>query len=115
MTTQNVAWPTMIVQMVNCQPPKPKKELSAIPVMIPGRASGRTKTYEIVSRPKNRNALTANAPADPSTRAIEVATRAAFRESTSARPASSFCQAELSPFVEKPAIGQLWMFEELKA
>src|SRR5947208_14765414 len=114
---QKVEWPITIVQRDGvrwwtgfC----PKKELSAIPVTTPGRAIGRTSRNVIASRPKNRKRLTAAAAAVPSTSATVVARTAAFSDSTKASRASWSCQAELNHFVVKPAIGQLWVFEELK-
>src|SRR5437868_14940005 len=92
-----------------------KKELSAIPVTTPGSAIGRTSRKLIASRPKKRNRATAAAAAVPRTSATVVATPAAFSESRSASRASVFSQAARNHFVEKPAIGQLWMFDELNA
>ena len=47
--------------------------------------------------------------------AIAVAIAAAFSDRTSALRASSLCHAAWNHLVLNPAIGQLWMFEELKA
>src|SRR3989442_7392787 len=114
---QKVEWPITIVQSEGvrwwtgfC----PKNELSAIPVTTPGRAIGRTSRKVIASRPKKRKRLTAVAAAVPSTSATAVATPAALSESLSASRASGLFQAEWNHFVVKPAIRQLWMFEELK-
>src|SRR5919202_500519 len=93
----------------------PKNELSAIPVTTPGRAIGSTSRNVIASRPKKRNRETAAAAAVPSTSATAVASPAAFSERTSAERASSFSHAAWNHSVLKPAIGQLWMFEELNA
>src|SRR5919198_3494202 len=115
---QNVEWPITIVQSDGLRwwtGLWPKKELSAIPVTTPGSAIGRTSRKLIASRPKKRNRLTAAAAAVPSTSATAVASPPAFNESTSAARASSLSQAARNHFVLKPAIGQLWMFEELKA
>src|SRR6266511_5848248 len=92
-----------------------KNELSAIPVTTPGSAIGRTSRNVIVSRPKKRNRLTAVAAAVPSNSATTVASPPAFSERTSAERASSSCQAVPNHLVLKPAIGQLWMFDELNA
>ena len=69
----------------------------------------------IASRPKKRKRLTAVAAAVPSTSAIAVAIPAAFSDSTSALRASSLCQAAWNHLVLNPAMGQLWMLDELKA
>ncbi len=59
--------------MPNWIPVKEKNEFSAIPVMMPGRASGSTSMKEIASRPKNLNWCRAYATAEPSSRASTVA------------------------------------------
>src|SRR5919202_1105157 len=110
---QKVAWPITIVQSENWNAANEKNELSAIPVMTPGRAIGRITTNETRSRPKNRNRATANAAIVPSTSAMPVAASAALIESQKAVRASSFRHAEPNHLSVKPAIGQLWMFEEL--
>ena len=55
---QNMAWPTMIVnspsEIPNGSSTSRKVAFSAMPVTIPGSASGRITTNEIVSRPKKR-------------------------------------------------------------
>ena len=53
MTTQNVAWPTMIVSSPKSTPNVTNDVRSAMPVTTPGRAIGRTRKNEIVWRPKN--------------------------------------------------------------
>ena len=90
-------------------------ELSAIPVMMPGSASGSTNMNEIASRPKKRKRSTANAPIDPSRMAVAVANRPARIDSHSAWRISALCHVEENHFVEKPGIGQLWTFDELNA
>src|SRR5436305_11658143 len=115
---QNVVWPITIVQRDGWMWWSglfEKNELSAIPVTTPGSAIGRTSRKLTASRPKKRKRLTAAAAAVPSTSATSVASPAAFIDRTSASRASWFSQAARNHFVEKPAIGQLWMFEELKA
>ena len=52
-TTQNVAWPTMIVISPKSKPTVRNAVFSAMPVTMPGRASGRTTTKHSVWRPKN--------------------------------------------------------------
>ncbi len=54
MTTQKVAWPTMIVNNPRSTPNVRNVELRAMPVTIPGSAIGRITTNDTVSRPKNR-------------------------------------------------------------
>ena len=54
-TMQNVVCPITMVKVPNWTPVKEKNEFSAIPVMMPGRASGSTSMKEIASRPKNLN------------------------------------------------------------
>ena len=81
----------------------------------PGSAIGRMSRNVIASRPKKRKRLTAVAAAVPSTSAIAVAIAAAFSDRTSALRASSLCHAAWNHLVLNPAIGQLWMLEELKA
>ena len=49
----------MIVQIDSWTPVKEKNEFSAIPVMMPGSASGRISRNEIDSRPKNVKLCTA--------------------------------------------------------
>ena len=51
MTMQKVACPMTIVHREKVTWLKAKNELSDIPVMIPGRARGRTRAKEIASRP----------------------------------------------------------------
>src|SRR5919198_837773 len=115
---QNVEWPITIVQRDGLRwwtGLFPKKEFSAMPVTTPGSAIGSTSRNVIASRPKKRNRLTAAAAAVPSASATAVASPAAFSESTSASRASWLSHAARNHFVLNPAIGQLWMLEELKA
>ena len=72
-TTQNVAWPTMIVVTPKSKPIARNAVLRARPVTMPGSASGRITMNAIVSRPKNRKRATARASSDPSTIARIVA------------------------------------------
>src|SRR6266516_6029180 len=110
---QKVAWPTTIVHSDRLRPLKAKKALSAMPVMIPGSAIGRTTTNETTSRPKKRKRCTANAAADPRKIAIEVETSPALTDSQSASRISLLCHATPNHFVDSPAGGQLWMLDEL--
>src|SRR5882724_13714548 len=115
---QKVEWPITIVQSDGLRPWTGllvKKEFNAIPVTTPGSAVGRTSRNVIASRPKKRKRLTAAAAIVPSTSAIVVAMPAAFNDRTSALRASSLSQAAWNHLVLNPAIGQLWMLEELKA
>src|SRR5919198_907981 len=112
---QNVAWPITIVQRDGWIEPNEKNEFRAMPVITPGKAMGRTSRNETASRPKKRNRVTALAAAVPSTSATAVASPAAFSERTRASRASWFSQAAVNHFVLNPAIGQLWMLDELNA
>ena len=58
-TMQKVACPMTIVSVPSWVPVKANSELSAMPVMMPGSASGSTSRNEIASRPKNVNLCTA--------------------------------------------------------
>src|SRR5919199_303580 len=112
---QKVACPMTIVVSENRTPPNVKKEFSAIPVMIPGSAIGRTSTSEIASRPKKRKRCTANAAVEPSASAIAVAISAARTDSQSAWRIASLCQVEENQRVDNPGSGQLCTFEGLNA
>src|SRR5690348_5639176 len=112
---QKVACPMMMVVREKLTPLRLMKELSAMPVMIPGSAIGRTSRKEIASRPKNRKRWTANAAIDPSTTAIAVESSPARTDSHSAWRISASCQVEENHFVDRPCRGQLWMFEGLNA
>ena len=65
-----------IVQKVNGTSARLSAERMAMPVMIPGRASGSTRKTEMPSRPKKWNRPTAAAAIEPSTNATSVATSA---------------------------------------
>src|SRR5665213_3421432 len=112
---QNVACPITIVVSEKFTPVKVMNELSAIPVMIPGRASGRTKIKEIASRPKNLKRCTTNAAIDPRAMAMAVENRPARTDSHSAWRISSLCHVDENHLVDRPAIGQLCTLEELNA
>ena len=94
---------------------KVKNEFRDMPVMIPGRAIGRTSRNETDSRPKNLKRAIANAAAEPSTSAVPVASRPARTESQIASRTSWECQATRNHFVVKPGIGQLCTFDLLNA
>src|SRR5579863_4711709 len=81
---QNVVWPMMIVQIDNEMPAHWNAELSATPVMMPGRASGKINRSEIESRPKNFALCTPNAASEPRMSARKVATTAALIDNTKA-------------------------------
>src|SRR3982075_244133 len=104
---QNVAWPITIVSSEKLTPLKLMNELSAIPVMIPGSAIGRTSRNEIASLPKKRKRWTANAAIDPSTTAIAVESSPARTDSHSAWRISALCHVEENHFVDRPCRGQL--------
>ena len=114
-TMQNVACPMTMVSRDRSIPAKLNAEFSAIPVMIPGSASGSTSSRDTPSRPKNRNRCTPNAAAEPSSSAITVAATAAFSESTRAACTCGSCQATENHFVLNPWIGQVWMLDALNA
>ena len=94
---------------------KSKNRSRAVPVMIPGSASGSTSRNEIVSRPKKRKRATAAAAIVPSTSAIPVVTSATLTESQNAARASALCQVTLNQCSVQLEIGQPWMFDLLKA
>ena len=104
-----------IVQSEKLTPQRTKNELSARPVMIPGSAIGSTKRNETESRPKKRERERPNAASDPSTSATAVARSPARSDNQRAVRTSSSFHASVNHFVVNPGIGQLWMFEELKA
>ena len=90
---QNVACPITIVHSDSGSPLNVKNEFSAMPVMMPGSAIGRTNRNETESRPKNRKRAIAKAAADPSRRAAPVATSATRTESHTALRTSCASQA----------------------
>src|SRR3954464_6471877 len=112
---QNVAWPMTIVVSEKLMLLKAKNEFSAMPVMIPGSASGRISIRETASRPKKRKRCTAKAASDPSTSAMLVEISPARTDSHSASRISEFWNVEENHLVDSPWIGQLWMFDSLKA
>src|SRR5919199_3308141 len=118
MTTQKVEWPITIVQIDGAMwwiGLLEKKEFRAIPVMIPGSASGSRSRNETDSRPKKRKRWIAKAAIEPSTSEIPVATRPNFTESQREERTSGLCQATENQCVVQPGKGQLWMFDLLNA
>src|SRR6516164_10604972 len=112
-TMQNVVCPTMMVSVPSWTPVKAKKEFSAIPVMMPGSASGSTSRNEMASRPKNLNLYSAYATADPSSSASTVANRPTFTDRRNALRTWGSWNATEYQCNEKPAMGQLSMFDGL--
>ena len=105
----------MIVQIDSSMELKLKKARREIPVMMPGRASGSTNMKLIASRPKNAARWMANAAQVPRTTASAVAPSAVLTDSSSAVRTSGSFQVELIHLVLRPEIGQLSMFDWLKA
>src|SRR5258708_12143445 len=102
---QKVVWPITIVQIEREMPLKLKKEFSAMPVMIPGRASGSTKRKLTASFPKKVVRWMAKAAHDPRMSARAGAVSAAWIESLSdGRTPASF-QLAVNPLSVRPAIG----------
>src|SRR4029079_11360917 len=114
-TTQKVACPMTIVQKLRSIDQKPKNELSAMPVMIPGSAIGSTKMNDTACCPKNLWRESANAASEPRISATAVAVRPALTESQRASRTSWSCHASENHLVVKPGMGQLWMFDALNA
>src|ERR1041385_4796603 len=104
-----------IVQIEIATPPNEKNELSAMPVMIPGRAIGRMKRNDTDSRPKKLKRWIANDAIVPRTSAMPLASSATFTDSTNASRRSWSCHAVRNQWSDQPGIGQLWMFERLNA
>src|SRR5689334_20352901 len=112
---QKVACPMTIVSSDKLTPLKLKNELSAIPVMIPGSASGRMRTNDTTSRPKNRKRCTANAAIEPSTIAITLEIRPARTDSHSDWRIASLLNVCENHLVERPCNGQLCTLDGLNA
>src|SRR3981081_1733584 len=112
---QKVACPITTVQIESEIPLKLKKELRAIPGMIPGRASGNMKRRLIASRPKNALRWIAKAAHEPRTSATAVAASPAWTERSSADRTSGSSHVAVNHLVVRPGIGQLSMFEVLNA
>ena len=86
-----------------------------MPVTMPGSASGRMTTNEIVSRPKNRWRETANAASVPSSSAISVAPVAAFTDVHSASRTPGLSIARPNQSSVSPGIGHFSVRRSLKA
>ena len=99
-----ISWPPMLIA-----------ELSAMPVTMPGNASGRIRKKETVSRPKKRKRCTANAARLPSARARVVAPSPAFNEVIRAPRTSMLFQVATSQRVENPGSGHACERSGLKA
>ena len=83
--------------------------------MIPGSAIGRSSRNVTDSRPKNLKRLMAKETIEPSTSAIPVAIRPHFSDSQRDERTSGSFHAALNQCVVQLVIGQLWMFDLLKA
>ena len=82
---------------------------------MPGSASGRMTTNEIVSRPKKRWRETANAASVPSSSAIAVAPVAAFSDVHSASRTPGFSIARPNQSSVRPGIGHFSVRRSLNA
>src|ERR1700730_5299665 len=112
---QNVGRQITMVQIESGMPLKMKNAFSAIPVMIPGKASGITNRKLTASFPKKVMRWMAKAAHDPRMSASTVAVSPACTESASEVRMSASFHVEVNHLSVKPGIGQLWMFEVLKA
>ena len=79
----------------------------AMPVMIPGRASGSTRKTEMPSRPKKWNRPTAAAAIEPSTSATSVATSATWIDRRMASHSSGVSRAWRNQWVVRAGGGKL--------
>src|SRR5207302_5795561 len=95
-TMQNVVWPTTVVSVESEIPPKLKAAFRAIPVTIPGSASGSTNIRLTNSRPNHVMRWMANSAHEPSTRASAVAASTTCNESASERRTSGSFQVEVN-------------------
>jgi hypothetical protein len=77
-----------------------------MPVTIPGRAIGNTKSNEMVLRPKNSYRVIAAAASDPKIKAMEVAISAVKNERITASRIPSLTAALLHHSVVNPVGGQ---------
>src|SRR5690349_13631743 len=98
-----------IVQIESATPANEKNELSAIPVMIPGRAMGSSSRKFTESLPKNEKRWMAKEAIVPRTSATAVAASPTSTESRSEERRKSSCQATLNHFIDHEEIGQLWI------
>src|SRR5215471_14662714 len=97
----------MIVHSESLIPVKVKKELSAIPAMIPGSAIGSTSRKEMPSRPKNLKLCKLYATPEPRTSAMPVASRPTLTDSKNAALTFESCKTTENQWVVKLEIGQL--------
>src|SRR5439155_5935029 len=105
----------MIVSRLKVKPADEIAEFRARPVMIPGRAMGRTRKKDSASRPKNLNRCTAKAASDPRPRAMTVAPPAAFTDARRACRTSLFRHATPNQRVVRLAGGHFCPTAELNA
>src|SRR5260370_8452418 len=108
---QNVVCPMTMVAVPSWIPVKEKNEFSAIPVMMPGSASGSTSRNEIASRPKNAKLCSAYATAEPSSTATAVAISPTRTDSRSALRTSESCHPTENQPTQNPEIGQHSMLD----
>ena len=113
---QNVAWPMTIVSSERLIPAKLKAEFSAMPVMMPGSASGSTSSERDGLAAEEAEAV----HAERRRRAEHERDRRreqppALSDSTSAARTCGSFQATVNHFVLSPWIGQLCTFELLNA
>src|SRR5258708_31844472 len=112
---QKVVWPTTMVQKESGKPPKLKNALSAMPVMIPGKANGSTKSRLMASRPKNVMRWIAKAAHEPRTKASAVAASPACTDRPNAVRISASFQDAVNHLSVRPGIGQLSLLDVLNA
>ncbi len=105
----------MIVKSMNGTPSVLNVAFSAMPVTIPGSAIGRSRTNEIVSRPKNLNRWTASAASVPRIRAMIVAPTAAWIDRMIALWSASFSSAAPNHLRVQSLIGHVCARPPLKA
>ena len=114
-TTQKVACPIMIVHKEKFTPVVFIADRSAMPVMMPGSAIGRTSANDTVSRPKNRKRCTANEARVPSTTATAAATSPILIEFSRPSRIPFAFHATSNHFVVKPVGGHACATLVLKA
>src|SRR5216684_711101 len=110
---QNVVWPTTIVKVDSGMPPKLNAAFNAMPVTMPGSASGSTNSRLTASRPNHVMRWIASAANEPRSSASAVVPSATSSERTSAWRTSESAHVEENHFKVKPGIGQLWMLDVL--
>src|ERR1700694_5841246 len=112
---QKVVWPTMIVNVDSVMLPKLKAVFRAMPVTIPGSASGRTNIRLTTSLPDHVLRWVDDGAHEASTRASAVAPSATCRDRPSERRMSGSFQVGANHLSVRPGIGQLSMLDVLKA